>query len=236
MFTFRQSDRAIVLRVMEGRPQAFETLIFRYQKKAHAVARSFGLESAALDDVVQEAFLQAFRDLPALRDPSSFGGWFLEIVRRVSLKEIRRAGRADKVDAGQAASLRAAGLRSEPSAAEEIEQKDLREYLWRKVAELPRGTREAIFLYHHEGRSVRAVARALGISVSGAKKRLRSGREKLREKLWRALGDALRETMPSREEWRTSGRRLSLLVLGSIPGWWASRAGAMDLARGRDPI
>ena len=236
MFTFRQSDRAIVLRTMEGRPQAFETLIFRYQKKAHAIARAFGLESAAVDDVVQEAFLQAFRDLPALRDPSSFGSWFLEIVRHASLKEIRRAGRGGKLDAGQAASLRASASRSEPSAAEEIEQKDLREYLWRKVAELPRGTREAIFLYHHEGRSVRAVARALGISVSGAKKRLRTGREELREKLWRALGDALRETMPSRGEWRTSGRRLSLLVLGSIPGWWAARAGAMELARGRDPI
>ena len=235
MFSFPQSDRAIVLRVMEGRPQSFETLVFRYQKKAHAIARAFGLESAAVDDVVQEAFLQAFRDLPALRDPASFGGWFLEIVRHASLKEIRRAGRGDKLDAGQAASLRTSA-RPDPSAADEVEQKDLREYLWRTVAELPQGTREAIFLYHHEGRSVRAVARALGISVSGAKKRLRTGREELRQKLWRALGDVLRETMPSRKEWRTSGRRLSLLVLGSIPGWWAARAGAMELSRGRDPI
>ena len=236
MFSFRQSDRAIVLRTMEGRPQSFETLVFRYQKKAHAIARAFGLESAAVDDVVQEAFLQAFRDLPALRDPASFGGWFLEIVRHASLKEIRRAGRGGKLDAGQAASLLAPASRSQPSAADEVERKDFRDYLWGKVAELPRGTREAIFLYHHEGRSVRAVARALGISVSGAKKRLRTGREELREKLWRALGDALRETMPSRTEWRTSGRRLSLLVLGSIPGGWAARAGAMELSGGRDPI
>jgi len=236
MFTFHQSDRAIVLRTMGGHPQSFEALVFRYQKKAHAVARAFGLRSPEVDDAVQESFLQAFRDLPALRDPSSFGGWFLEIVRHVSLKEIRRAGRTVGLEAGQAASLRASVSRQDRSAAEEFEQKDFREYLWRKVAELPQGTREAIFLYHHEGRSVRAVARALGISVSGAKKRLRAGREELREKLWRALGDALRETMPSRGEWRTSGRRLSLLVLGSIPGWWAARAGAMVLPRGRDPI
>src|SRR2546426_6374828 len=194
MFGFSPSDATIVRRTVKGYPQAFEALVFRYQKKAHAIARALGLGPPDVEDAVQEAFLQAFRDLPSLRAPESFGGWFLNIVRHVSIKELRRSAR-DQGGARPPNPL--AATPSAPAAAEEIEQKDFREYLWRHVAELPQGTREAIFLYYYEGESVRAVARALGLSISGIKRRLRSGRQELREKLWRGLEQCLRETRPS---------------------------------------
>jgi RNA polymerase sigma factor (sigma-70 family) len=233
MFIFRPSDAAVVRRTMEGQPQAFEVLVFRYQQQAHAVARALGLRPPATDDAVQEAFLQAFRDLSSLREPASFGGWFLHIVRHVAIKELRRAAR----QSGEAqASASPAGGRPVPSAAEETEQRDFREYLWSKVAELPQGTREAIFLYYYQGESVRAVAKALGLSVSGTKRRLRSGREALREKLWRSLEQDLRRSLPTAAQWRAAGRRLGLLVLGSIPGWWTARAGALGSLGGTDPI
>jgi hypothetical protein len=130
----------------------------------------------------------------------------------------------------------AAGAPPSPSAAEEVEQKDFREYLWRRVAALPEGTREAIFLYYYQGESVRAVARALGLSVSGAKRRLRSGREALREKLWRSLEQHLRETLPTARQWKASGRRLGLLVLASIPAGLTARAGALTAGGGADPV
>src|SRR5688572_21162873 len=185
MFGFTPSDATIVRRTMEGHTQAFEALVFRYQRKAHAIARALGLKPPDVEDAVQEAFLQAFRDLHGLREPAIFGAWFLNIVRHVSSKELRRLARAPKE--ARAPAPAAGVIRQSPSAAEEIERKESRENLWRRVAELPEGTREAIFLYYYEGESVRAVARALGLSLSGAKRRLRSGREELREKLWRGL-------------------------------------------------
>src|SRR5262245_62611841 len=198
MFSFRPSDGVIVQRTLEGRPQAFEVLVFRYQVKAHAVARALGLQPPDLDDAVQEAFLQAFRDLPSLRERASFGAWFLNIVRHVSIKELRRAAKGGPAGpADRPGTAPAAGGPPAPSAAEEVEQKDFREYLWRKVAALPQGTREAIFLYYYQGESVRAVARSLGLSVSGTKRRLQTGREELREKLWRSLEQHLRETRPT---------------------------------------
>ncbi|HZN58972.1 MAG TPA: carboxypeptidase regulatory-like domain-containing protein, partial [Planctomycetota bacterium] len=109
--------------------------------------------------------------------------------------------------------------------------------LWRQVAELPQGTREAIFLYYYEGESVRAVARSLGLSLSGAKRRLQTAREELREKLWCGLEQCLRETLPSAREWKSKGRRLGLLVLASIPAAWTARAGAtLAPSSGSDPI
>src|SRR5262245_36984091 len=144
MFGFSPSDATIVRRTMQGRPQAFEALVFRYQKKAYAIARALGLRAPDIDDAVQESFLQAFRDLPSLREPSSFGAWFLNVVRHVSIKELRRARRSQAGGAPQNARAASASAPSAPAAADEIEQRDFREYLWSQVAELPQGTREAI--------------------------------------------------------------------------------------------
>ena len=215
MFFFRESDAAIVRRTLEGHPEAFEPLVYRYQRKAHAVARASGLRSAATDDVVQEAFLQAFRDLASLRDPASFGPWFLNIVRHVAIKGLRRPPQGSTTQ--ESGDPRA-------TAVEKTEQRDFSEYLWRNVSELPEGVRETLFLYYYEGESIREVARALAVTGSAVKKRLRSGRDQLREKLWREVGDCLRDMLPSTRDWQKRARRLSLLLLGALPASLASTA------------
>jgi RNA polymerase sigma-70 factor (ECF subfamily) len=222
MFSFRQSDAAIVQQTLEGHPEAFEPLVFRYQKKAQAIAHSLGLRLPEVEDAVQEAFLQAFRDLPSLREPASFGPWFLHIVRHVSSKFLRKGG--PPANAQPAVGPPRAGAATSEGAQDSLERSDFSEYLWRKVAELPEGVREAIFLYHYEGRAHREVARALGISRGAVKKRLKAGRNQLREKLWRELADCLRDMLPSTRHWRRRAGRVGLLVLGSIPASWAARA------------
>jgi hypothetical protein len=47
-----KSDAAIVRKTLEGRPEAFEPLVFRYQRKAHALALAAGLGPEAADDAV----------------------------------------------------------------------------------------------------------------------------------------------------------------------------------------
>ena len=54
------SDGALVRQALEDRPEAFEALILRYQKKAHAIARAIGVPADCLADVIQDAFLGAF--------------------------------------------------------------------------------------------------------------------------------------------------------------------------------
>ena len=61
------SDAALVRGALRDDPRAFERLVFRYQRRAHAVARAAGVPESAADDAVQEAFLKAFRHLPALK-------------------------------------------------------------------------------------------------------------------------------------------------------------------------
>jgi RNA polymerase sigma factor (sigma-70 family) len=85
------SDAWAVRRVLAGRPEAFETLVFRYQRKAHAIARAQGVPPSALDDVVQESFLRSYGNLASLESPSRFGVWFLQIVRNTSSRYLRNA-------------------------------------------------------------------------------------------------------------------------------------------------
>jgi RNA polymerase sigma factor (sigma-70 family) len=211
------SDGALVRRVLGEDPQASELLVFRYQRKASAVARALGVRGDAVDDVVQEALFRAFSHLPELRATESFGPWFLSIVRNAARQHLRGEG---KVAFTPLLDLKEAAPK------ESLEARELKEHLWRKVEELPEGIREAIFLYYHEGESARAVARALGISGTALKSRLKRGRDFLKEDLWREIGDNLRDLLPSARDGRKSARKLALLLLAASPAVWRSAAHA----------
>src|SRR4026209_2731663 len=91
-----RTDAELVREALADSPAAFEALVLRYQRKAHATVQALGADATraaagpAADDVVQDASLRAFRELPALRTPDAFGAWFLAIVRNTARKHYRR--------------------------------------------------------------------------------------------------------------------------------------------------
>jgi RNA polymerase sigma factor (sigma-70 family) len=221
------TDAGLVRRALGDRPEAFEELVLRHQRKAHAVARSLGVHAASADDVVQESFLRAFQDLAALRSPAAFGPWLLQIVRNAAREHLKRAERSQaRTIAGVELPAHAAGP------AEAAAAKDFDEYLWRKVSELPEGIREAIFLYYHDGESTRSVAKALGVSRSAVKWRLREGRDLLRGRLWQEMEKCFREILPPPRDWRLKGRRLALVAMLSLGPSWAARGAEAAAAAG----
>jgi len=203
------NDASLVERARAGDAGALEALVLRYQRQAHAVARAIGVGRDAVDDVVQEAFLQALRGLGGLRTPAAFRPWFLNTVRNLARKQLQE-GRAVALPEEDLAS-------SAPPEKEGEDLKQLGERLWSEVARLPEGVREAIFLYYYEGASVRRVARTLGISQSAVKSRLKRGRDELRERLWKEVTESLRDGLPAASAWKRQGRRLTLFLLASTP-------------------
>jgi DNA-directed RNA polymerase specialized sigma24 family protein len=115
-------DGALVRRARAGDAGAFSLLIERHVSSARALAARLCAHRDDVDDIVQEAFLQAFTGLGRLRDPDRFGAWLAGIIRNVS-----RAA--------------AQGL---PSA----EDLDRAEVLRAAVAGLPGGQRRAVELYY----------------------------------------------------------------------------------------
>ncbi len=214
------SDAWAVRRVLAGHPEAFEGLVLRHGREALAVARALGVRGASLEDIVQDAFLQAYRDLATLSSPSRFGPWFLQIARNTARMHLRKCRSAPSVELPDSL---------EAPAAESLEDKDLREHLRKKVEELPEGIREALFLYYFEGESVGQVARVLSISRAASRKRLQRGRDLLRTELWRELEESLRHMLPSARQWRARAARLAMAVLGSIPFSMKARAAVASL-------
>lgn len=202
----RFKDESLVRGAMRGEPRSLESLISRYQRKAYAIARAISLDPDAADDIVQEAYLLAIQNLPRLRVHASFGPWFLQIVRNTARKSLRQR----TVPPSPGPTTRSV------EELDTLEVTELRERVWSEVERLPESLREAVFLYYHEGRSVRQVAGSLGLSNAAVKKRLQSGREILSARLWRALEDTLRDLLPSVREWKRTGRRLTLITVAAL--------------------
>ena len=72
-------DAEAIARSLEGDLSAYEVLVARYSALAHRTAVLFGARDEA-EDVVQEAFVKAFRHLPGFRRESPFRPWLLRIV------------------------------------------------------------------------------------------------------------------------------------------------------------
>jgi RNA polymerase sigma-70 factor, ECF subfamily len=85
-----QSDDELVRRTRRGDREAFSQLVDRYEKSALAVAHSILRSWHDAADAVQDAFVRAFQHLNRLWQPRKFGAWFLRIVRRQALWNLRR--------------------------------------------------------------------------------------------------------------------------------------------------
>ena len=87
-----EDDKELVVAVLNGRREAFDELIRRYQRQAVAVSyRLLGNSHDALE-VTQDAFLKAYTSLSTLQRPEAFGGWLMRIVSNLSLN-FRRSRR-----------------------------------------------------------------------------------------------------------------------------------------------
>jgi RNA polymerase sigma factor (sigma-70 family) len=222
-----------VRRGQAGDADAFAVLVRRFQDMAVAYGYSVLRDLQSAEDASQEAFLEAFRDLPTLREPAAFPGWLRRIVFK-QCDRIRRRRTVATVPLEQVA---------EPSAllvnqADELEQREVKDQILEAMDLLPEHERLTAMLFYMSGYSHREVATFLGVTVPAVKKRLHSARNRLREHLLLALENTLRESRPSQDE-RFATRVMDILK--------AARAGDLGkvkelleqdprLLRARDPM
>ncbi|HOS43910.1 MAG TPA: sigma-70 family RNA polymerase sigma factor [Armatimonadota bacterium] len=76
-----ETDMVLVGRVRRGDLNAYGAIIARHQGRLHAAARHLLGEEEAARDAVQETFIEAYRHLDQLRDPSRLGSWLYGILR-----------------------------------------------------------------------------------------------------------------------------------------------------------
>jgi RNA polymerase sigma-70 factor, ECF subfamily len=173
-----ETDATLVARARQGDPAAFERLVRRHLRTAHAVARQRVGNEADADDVVQDSFLRALERLEDCRDPARFGAWLLTIVRN----------RAHNVRSREA--VRATTplelvpeLADDHDTSQGVEEREFREELEVALAELTELQRDVFVLYDMEGWDHGEVAERLGISRGSSRFNLHVARRALRERL-----------------------------------------------------
>jgi RNA polymerase sigma-70 factor, ECF subfamily len=150
------SDAELVRRALSGDREAFGRLYDRHARLVRVVAADAG--PARAEDVVQEAFLRAYRKLGTLRGRDRFAPWLVGIARKV-VREARRK------PAGEP--LPAAVPDGRPGPATDADNADEAAHLRALVARLPEEQRQAVQFFFLSGRDAVAVARLLGRSRSG---------------------------------------------------------------------
>jgi RNA polymerase sigma-70 factor (ECF subfamily) len=172
-------ENQLISSILEGDTQAYAILVNRYQRPIYnSMLRMTGCRETAAD-LAQDAFLKAYEHLERFKLSEKFFPWLYAIALNLARDHWRR----QKIAAENLEQIRQTGghltgdpLFSQNRLAEQLDARRLRNYLTQMSEEY----REALILRFHEGLGMKDIGKALGISTSGAKMRVKRGIEKLR--------------------------------------------------------
>lgn len=192
----RQHDAELVAAAIAGEPAAFETIVRSYNRLLFRTARGIVADDEA-QDVVQETYLQAFRNLGAYRGDAALGTWLARIAINIALGLHRRRERVDSFDeAGDHDELVQDRMPATDDDAPDMQagRQELRALLQASIEELPPIYRSVFILRAVEELSVADAAYCLGVSTDVVKTRFLRARALLRERLASRVENGARDT------------------------------------------
>ncbi len=174
-------DRIVAGRAADGDPEAFAVLVRRYTPMMRAYARRLLNGTADVDDVVQDAFVTAWEQLPGLEDPGKVKSWLMRITGRKAIDRLRAARPHSDVDAVELP----ASPRSTPS--RQVEARAGIAALHAALNELPESQRECWVMREIGGSSYDEIAEELQIPRSTVRGLLARARKDIivRMEQWR---------------------------------------------------
>ena len=205
------TDEEAVRRVVGGEPAFFEILMRRHNQRVYRAVRAVLGADDDVEDVMQQAYLNAYQHLPQFAGEARFSTWLTRIAVNEALARRRRRVFVQEDDE---MTLTLADDRT-PSPEQQAGAAELREAMEREVAALPDTFRTIFVLREVEGLSTAEAAACLGISEDPAKTRLHRARTRLRENLYRRAGITLASIFQFGNE---RCDRVVAGVMGALPG------------------
>jgi RNA polymerase sigma-70 factor, ECF subfamily len=181
---------AVLAKARQGDSEAFRLLVEQHSRRAFQLAyRMTGNEQDA-EDVVQESFIRAYRQLSRFEARAHFGTWLHRIVANCSVDLIRsRRSRHDHASMDDIAPVDQPQSDS-PDPERLAESAQLKRSVTAAMAELSPLERAAFTLRHHEGRSIAEIGKTLGLGTSAAKHSVFRAVRKLRTALEPLRGES----------------------------------------------
>ena len=183
----RKDDVKLIRKILSGDDAAFGTLVGKYQKSVHALVwRKIGDYHYA-EEIMQDAFLQAYKKLSTLKNPNQFAGWLYVIANRLCIDWIRKQKRMRKQKPAMQ-SLEGTRLEeieessythhmSEQRATERTEY--CHELVQKLLEKLPENERAVVTLYYLNEMSTKEIGKFLGVSANTIASRLHRARKRL---------------------------------------------------------
>ncbi len=195
------ADEEVVRRVLQGEVPLFEVLMRRYNQRLYRVARAVLGGDGEAEDVMQQAYLEAFAHLAQFEGRASFATWLTRIAVHAALARVRKRGRfrpSTPVPEGAEGEEDAMSRipSSGPDPEEEALRGEMRGLLESAVEALPASYRSVFVLRHVEGLSTSEAAACLELKEDAVKTRLHRARALLREDLYRRAGGEARGAFP----------------------------------------
>ena len=175
---------AVLARARQGDSEAFRALVERHSRSVFRLAfRMTGNEQDA-EDVVQESFLRAYRQLGRFESRANFGTWLYRITANCAVDLMRaRQARHDQAR-GESLDEAAADVQSDRPNPERLsESSEIQRRVTDAMAALSPLERAAFTLRHYEGRTIDEISRTLGLGTSAAKHSVFRAVRKLRAAL-----------------------------------------------------
>lgn len=168
-----------VRRARDGDPDAFRVLLDRYKRMVFSLTNRFGDTPPDAEDLAQDVFLKAYRQLDRLRDPEQFASWLYGIALnhcRDYAKNVRRETYA--FSATDENDWEVPG--SHPRQDTALEHDEVSQHLWHALDQLSPTYATPFLLKYRDGMTYQAMADRMDLSVSALKVRVHRARKKLR--------------------------------------------------------
>jgi RNA polymerase sigma factor (sigma-70 family) len=222
------SDSELVAQSLAGDRDAYRRIVTRYQTLICSLAYSATGSFSQSEDLAQETFVAAWKQLADLREPEKLRVWLCRISRNLTYDALRNEGREPVHKAKSLEDVQEAPA-LDPLPSDSAISREEEAILWRLIERIPENYREPLVLFYREHQSVENVAAALDLSDDAVKQRLSRGRKMLQGEVLAFLEGTLKRTGP--------GKAFTYGVLAALPAFAiSSKAAEVGIATAQGGI
>ena len=182
----QQSDKQLVERVQRGDKRAFDVLTVKYQHKIVALVSRYINDPNEGMDVVQDAFIKAYRALPRFRGDSAFYTWLYRIAINTAKNHlVARSRRPPDTDIDVDGEFQGDSvvLRDDGGPENAVARDQLERVIFSAIDELPEELKVALTLREFEGLSYEEIAEVMECPVGTVRSRIFRARETIEKRI-----------------------------------------------------
>lgn len=177
-------DNFIIAQVTSGNTNAYRFLVLRYQKPLFKYLKSFGFNASIVEEIAQETFIKAFKNLKGFnQEQSRFSTWLFVVAKNTALNELARHNYKKEMTFKEFPEVE-----SNASPISAYEEEELKANLGELMKGLPIQFRNALILFHLNEMSLDEISQIENCSLGTVKSRIHRAKEMLKNLIKQKYG------------------------------------------------